>query len=369
MLTYDKRALDRSATEASLFAAEDSSSLYAPETFGARLWAQDDEENESINHHLVPARLVRVAHRLKQIDESDDTNTIAALSRMKLPQMTGQIRDVEQRALELNREEGREDFRIKALQHNLTHHSVPPSVMTLTADRQRLHALGVGMSLEAAGTLASACADLLPLGDRDEDDEDDDGEDEEDGEMEDDGGFPFAGGASGRFGRSGAACCMHGIGASSYAGLSHTATAAAARANNHSLSSALSKGTSESLEATIAAGNPCGGRMVTSADTAAAAAASSGGWAHAGSSSIGASDDGSSNVGSRSSFRCRVVSAESMAARTSAAAVGRSNALIRGASGYSTVITMRGGYVDTNSAPKPLDTRPGAPDHALWYGP
>ena len=74
------------------------------------LW-QDDDEGTSDNHHLVPARLVRVAHRLKQIDESDDTNTIAALSRMKLPQMTGQIRDIEQRALEIQREQGREEVR------------------------------------------------------------------------------------------------------------------------------------------------------------------------------------------------------------------------------------------------------------------
>ena len=77
------------------------------------LWHDDDDaaNGASETHHLVPARLVRVAHRLKQIDESDDSSTISALSRMKLPQMTGQIRDVEQRALEIQREEGREEVR------------------------------------------------------------------------------------------------------------------------------------------------------------------------------------------------------------------------------------------------------------------
>ena len=33
----------------------------------------------------------------------------------------------------------------------------------------------------------------------------------------------------------------------------------------------------------------------------------------------------------------------------------------------STTIVMRQGLVDVNPAPKPLDTRPGAADHALWY--
>ena len=102
--------------------------------FMAAMWYDDDDAGPSESHHLVPARLVRVAHKLKQIDERDDTNTIGALSRMKLPQMTGQIRDVEQRALEIQREEGREEFRIKALQHNLVHHTVPASVATLRSD-------------------------------------------------------------------------------------------------------------------------------------------------------------------------------------------------------------------------------------------
>ena len=38
------------------------------------------------------------------------------------------------------------------------------------------------------------------------------------------------------------------------------------------------------------------------------------------------------------------------------------------AGGMSTTIVMRKGLVDVNPAPKPVDTRPGAADHALWYG-
>ena len=75
----------------------------------------EDEGEEDQEHHLVPARLVRVANRLKELDDADDSNTVSALQRMKLPQMTGQIRDVEQRALEIGREEGREE--VRALRH------------------------------------------------------------------------------------------------------------------------------------------------------------------------------------------------------------------------------------------------------------
>ena len=94
-------------SEESLFASEQALTGSA-EQIAAAIW-QDEDDQVSDNHHLVPARLVRVAHRLRQIDDSDDTNTISALSRMKLPQMTGQIRDVEQRALAIQREEGREE--------------------------------------------------------------------------------------------------------------------------------------------------------------------------------------------------------------------------------------------------------------------
>ena len=72
----------------------------------------------------------RVAQRLREIDESDDSTAISMLARMKLPQMTGQIRDVEQRALEIAREEGREEFRVKALMHNLVHHTLPTVIAT-----------------------------------------------------------------------------------------------------------------------------------------------------------------------------------------------------------------------------------------------
>ena len=104
------------------------------------LWHDEDDAGNgaSETHHLVPARLVRVAHRLKQIDESDDSSTISALSRMKLPQMTGQIRDVEQRALEIQREEGREEvsassssccFRVCLCRFGLQSHQLPALVV------------------------------------------------------------------------------------------------------------------------------------------------------------------------------------------------------------------------------------------------
>ena len=84
----------------------------------------------SDTHHLVPERLVRVAQLLKEIDDRDDASTVHNLGLMKLPQITGQIRDVEQRALELARDEGREEFRTKALAHNLIHLTPPVKIAT-----------------------------------------------------------------------------------------------------------------------------------------------------------------------------------------------------------------------------------------------
>ena len=134
--------------------------LQGPEV--TSLWYDhEDDTPASDTHHLVPARLVRIAHRLKQIDESDDSNTIAALSRMKLPQMTGQIRDVEQRALELQREEGREEFRVKALQHNLVHQSIAPSIATV---RQEVAAPSAyaGVGQQPPPTSGGACGFSAP---------------------------------------------------------------------------------------------------------------------------------------------------------------------------------------------------------------
>ena len=101
---------------------------------GVGIAQPDDVGQDADTHHLVPERLVRVAERLKEIDDCDDASTVSALGRMKLPQMTGQIRDVEQRALELARDEGREEFRIKALVYNLIHHTPPTKVVTAKLD-------------------------------------------------------------------------------------------------------------------------------------------------------------------------------------------------------------------------------------------
>ena len=48
---------------------------------------------------MVPSRLVKLAAALKQLDDADDADSITSLSKMSLPQMTAQIRNIEQRAL------------------------------------------------------------------------------------------------------------------------------------------------------------------------------------------------------------------------------------------------------------------------------
>jgi len=116
---------------------------------------------DSDTHHLVPERLVRVAQRLQEIDDTDDSSTVSALGRMKLPQMTGQIRDIEQRALELARAEGHEEFRIRALAYNLVHHTPPTKIVTskleepsvsLPQPQTRLGLLGNGADGGADGS-------------------------------------------------------------------------------------------------------------------------------------------------------------------------------------------------------------------------
>ena len=67
----------------------------------------------------VPIRLERVVDELDMIIAEDSTPTVDRLSGLTLAQMTGQIREIEQTALQLAREEGREEFRVKALLHNL----------------------------------------------------------------------------------------------------------------------------------------------------------------------------------------------------------------------------------------------------------
>ena len=45
---------------------------------------------------VVPPRLLHVHQQLEKLDNNDDEASIAALQQMALPQMTGQIRDIEQ---------------------------------------------------------------------------------------------------------------------------------------------------------------------------------------------------------------------------------------------------------------------------------
>ena len=54
--------------------------------------------------------MVKLAATLKQLDEADDADAITSLSKMSLPQMTAQIRNIEQRALNLAQDESNEEF-------------------------------------------------------------------------------------------------------------------------------------------------------------------------------------------------------------------------------------------------------------------
>ena len=74
---------------------------------------------------MVPKRLVKLAAELKQLDEADDAESITTLSKMGLPQMTSTIRDIDQRAANMERDQTREDFRVKSLLQNLLHQNMP----------------------------------------------------------------------------------------------------------------------------------------------------------------------------------------------------------------------------------------------------
>jgi hypothetical protein len=69
--------------------------------------------------------LVKLAATLKQLDEADDADAITSLSKMSLPQMTAQIRNIEQRALNLAQDESNEEFRVKLLLQNLLYQNQP----------------------------------------------------------------------------------------------------------------------------------------------------------------------------------------------------------------------------------------------------
>ena len=79
----------------------------------------------SQGRHMVPSRLVELAATLKQLDNADDADSITALSKMSLPQMTAQIRNIEQRALNLSQDETNEEFRVKLLLQNLLNQNQP----------------------------------------------------------------------------------------------------------------------------------------------------------------------------------------------------------------------------------------------------
>ena len=74
---------------------------------------------------MVPSRLVKLAAALKQLDDADDADSITSLSKMSLPQMTAQIRNIEQRALNLAQDESNEEFRVKLLLQNLLYQNQP----------------------------------------------------------------------------------------------------------------------------------------------------------------------------------------------------------------------------------------------------
>ena len=69
--------------------------------------------------------MVKLAATLKQLDEADDADAITSLSKMSLPQMTAQIRNIEQRALNLAQDESNEEFRVKLLLQNLLYQNQP----------------------------------------------------------------------------------------------------------------------------------------------------------------------------------------------------------------------------------------------------
>ncbi|KAL3899132.1 MAG: hypothetical protein SGPRY_012699, partial [Prymnesium sp.] len=72
----------------------------------------------------VPFRLERVAIELDRLAAHDDHSSLTAgsdLSAHALAEMTRQIREIEKRALQLAREEGREQFRVQALLDNLSY--------------------------------------------------------------------------------------------------------------------------------------------------------------------------------------------------------------------------------------------------------
>merc|ERR1712106_99224 len=95
---------------------------------GDDAYRQDRSNPERVSEqkrHMVPSRLIKLAASLKQLDDADDADSITSLSKMSLPQMTAQIRNIEQRALNLAQDEANEDSRVKLLLQNLLYQNQP----------------------------------------------------------------------------------------------------------------------------------------------------------------------------------------------------------------------------------------------------
>lgn len=368
----------------------------------------DESWGRSDTHHLVPARLVRIAHRLKQLDESDDSNTIQALSRMKLPQMTGQVRDVEQRALELQRAEGREEFRVWALHHNLQHHVVPVSVATArqeapSSGMQTLGTAGLAGALGApvhnltslnwqlSGSAATGGGHAQPHTSSrsgtatavnghtyatfvDDEEMGDEGRGTAHGapasklDIHDptgSGPLPLAAPPALAIG-GGASSSVDGGGvdapaASLLSTLSHTEMRNAeggggASSSSHSLSDSLSRGASSTIAAMLAAGTPAFMGLLEPPPPPprpiGSTLGSTGARSHTAAAGGGASPAGSKRK-APSSLSFRVVPAAQLGSMRHS-----------GSAGSATTITMRGGLCDVQ-----LSKHTGAAERAVWEGP
>ena len=82
----------------------------------------------------VPVRLLQLAAELQVINSENDGTAVSRMQALPLATMTGQIREIEQRALQLARDEGREEFRTKALLNNLSMNDPPDRLTTVRDD-------------------------------------------------------------------------------------------------------------------------------------------------------------------------------------------------------------------------------------------
>lgn len=83
----------------------------------------------------VSKRIEVISAALKLLNNQDDSLEIDRLSGLSLAHLTGQIREIERNALQLAREEGREEFRVKALLHNLSFKGLLESMSTASSSK------------------------------------------------------------------------------------------------------------------------------------------------------------------------------------------------------------------------------------------